>query len=294
MADDTGAVTETRYEQDGQTFVCLERGPSDGPPVVLQHGFPDRPAHWDPVATRLASLGYRVIAPWLRGYHADTVVPGRAYAVDVLGDDLVRLLAAACDRPAVAVGHDWGAMAVWAAANLAPARLAAIVPVAIPHARALPPTPGTAWAVRHFLALRLPTAEATVRRADFAYLDTLLHRFAPNWTGAEPAALLADAKALLADPERLTAVLAYYRGFSPPPPRASTDRVPVPGLVVAGALDLGGRAEAFRRSADVGFAKGTPARAHVIADVGHWPHREAEDEFLAVLQGFLAEVLPVA
>src|SRR5476651_2437124 len=45
-----------------------ESGPADGIPVILLHGFPDDPRTWDGVAAPLAASGWRVLAPWLRGY----------------------------------------------------------------------------------------------------------------------------------------------------------------------------------------------------------------------------------
>ena len=62
---------------DGQTFVLRERG--SGPLVVMFHGFPDTPYGWTTIASAVAAAGYRVVTPWLRGYHPDTLVPGRGY-----------------------------------------------------------------------------------------------------------------------------------------------------------------------------------------------------------------------
>ena len=45
-----------------------ERGDVQGFPVILLHGFPDDVRAWDDVAAPLASKGYRVIVPYLRGY----------------------------------------------------------------------------------------------------------------------------------------------------------------------------------------------------------------------------------
>ena len=45
-----------------------ESGPTDGPPVVLLHGFPDDVRAYDGVAPPLAAAGWRVLVPYLRGY----------------------------------------------------------------------------------------------------------------------------------------------------------------------------------------------------------------------------------
>src|SRR6185369_17019969 len=45
-----------------------EAGPADGPVVILLHGWPYDIYAFVDVAPLLASAGFRVIAPWLRGY----------------------------------------------------------------------------------------------------------------------------------------------------------------------------------------------------------------------------------
>ena len=45
-----------------------EAGPADGPPVLLLHGWPYDIHSFVDVTPRLASAGYRVIVPHLRGY----------------------------------------------------------------------------------------------------------------------------------------------------------------------------------------------------------------------------------
>ena len=45
-----------------------QSGPETGTPVILLHGFPDDVRTWDGVAPPLATAGFRVIVPWLRGY----------------------------------------------------------------------------------------------------------------------------------------------------------------------------------------------------------------------------------
>src|SRR5262245_43932644 len=69
-----------------------EAGPADGSPVILLHGWPYDIYSFVDVAPLLASAGFRVIVPWLRGYgatrflSADTPRNGQqgALAVDVI------------------------------------------------------------------------------------------------------------------------------------------------------------------------------------------------------------------
>src|SRR5688572_16928875 len=45
-----------------------EAGPADGPPVILLHGWPYDILSFVDVTPALASAGYRVLVPYLRGY----------------------------------------------------------------------------------------------------------------------------------------------------------------------------------------------------------------------------------
>ena len=267
---------------DGQTFVYADEG--SGPLVVLLHGFPDTPHGWERTAEALVDAGYRVVRPWLRGYHPDTIVEGRAYDMLTISSDPIRLLDAMGERDAVLGGHDWGSVMVFGAAALHPDRLRAVVPVALPHPSLLPRDPRTMWAARHFFVLRTPWAEPMLRRADFAYFERLYRRWAPKWHGPERDATLARSKAALADDRALSGALDYYRALSPDIPPALMRESSVPGLVIADTSDID--VAAFERSAAM---LGDRSEAVVFDGAGHWPHREHEEEFVARLLGFLQE-----
>lgn len=71
-------------------------------------------------------------------------------------------------------------------------------------------TPAALWAVRHFLALKLPWAARTCRRNDFAYFDRLYRRWAPGWSGPEREETMNRAKRALSSPATLAGAIAYY------------------------------------------------------------------------------------
>jgi pimeloyl-ACP methyl ester carboxylesterase len=269
----------SRASTQGQTFLFSDTG--DGPVVVLIHGFPDTPFGFQETARVLNDAGYRTIVAYLRGYHPDTIVAGRSYGGNEIGEDAIRLLDALGVERAVLVGHDWGASVVYRAAELAPERVRAICPVAIPHLRLLERTPALIWGGRHFITLRLPTGAWLARRSDFAYLDVLMRRWAPNWSGAERERTLADVKRAFADPRVLDGALSYYRDVSP---GAGLGHIPVPGLVVGGTTDIVGE-ESFRRTPEF-FDE--PCEVLIAPGAGHWPHREAPDLFHEHLLAFLA------
>ena len=269
--------------EDGQVFVFAESG--EGPLVLLMHGFPDTPHGWERIAAAVAESGRRAVRPWLRGYHPETIVPGRPYDLVTLGRDPLALLDALGDREAVLVGHDWGAVLAYSAAAQAPERVRAIVPIAFPHPADLPRNPATLWDARHFVGLNMPLAERRVRRSNFVYLDRVYRRWAPAWSGPERDASLAAAKRALSDSRTLEAAVGYYRAVRLRPPPQLRRRPAVPGLVVAGTTDLD---PSVYRSTAAGLGPGSDS---LIAEgAGHWPHREQEDAFIARLLAFLNDL----
>src|SRR5499433_2059347 len=89
-----------------------EAGPANGPVVILLHGWPYDIYSFVDVAPLLASAGYRVIIPYLRGYgttrflSSDTVRNGQQAVVAV---DIIALMDALKIEKAVVAGYDWGA-----------------------------------------------------------------------------------------------------------------------------------------------------------------------------------------
>jgi pimeloyl-ACP methyl ester carboxylesterase len=251
--------------------------------VVLIHGFPDTPMGWEDTRLALNAAGFRTIVPYLRGYHPETIVVGRSYGGKEIGQDAIRLLDALELERAVLVGHDWGASVVYRAAAMAPERVRAICPVAIPHLRLLERSLALVWGGRHFITLRLPSGPWLARRSDFAYLDVLMRRWAPNWSGSAREATLADVKRAFADPRVLEGAISYYRDVSS---GDGLGRISVPGLVVGGTTDIV-PAELFSRSGEFFDA---PCEVLIADGAGHWPHRERPEQFQERLLGFLADL----
>lgn len=104
-----------------------------GPPVILAHGFPETSYSWRHQIPALAEAGYRAVAPDGRGYgrssRPDAV---EDYDIEHLNDDLLGVLDDLGHEKGVFVGHDWGAIAVWALALRAPERVAGVVGMSVP------------------------------------------------------------------------------------------------------------------------------------------------------------------
>ncbi|MDZ5453643.1 alpha/beta hydrolase [Labrys sp. ZIDIC5] len=108
----------------------IEKGPADGVPVLLLHGFPYDVRAFDVVAERVAAKGMRCIIPYLRGYgptrfrSAETPRSGEQAA---LGADLLALMDALAIPEAVLGGYDWGGRAASIVAALWPRRVRGLV-----------------------------------------------------------------------------------------------------------------------------------------------------------------------
>jgi pimeloyl-ACP methyl ester carboxylesterase len=256
-------------------FTALAAGPADAPLALVLHGFPDAPPTFAPLLGALADRGYRVVAPWLRGY-APSPLAG-PYDVDRLADDVL----AWADRlsptqPVALVGHDWGAAVTYVACARAPARFTAAVTLAVPHpavfVRSLARRRQLArsW---YMLAFQVPGVERLAAARDFALIDRLWADWSPGFT--LPAELRAALHATLRT--SWPAPLLYYRALTRPPGAALArlrrrDRIAVPTLYLHGARDgcigpeVGVGAERF-------FTAGY--RREVVPDVGHFVAAEA-------------------
>src|SRR6266403_2842368 len=102
-----------------------EAGPANGPPVILLHGWPYDIYSFVDVAPLLASAGYRVIVPYLRGYgttrflSAETARNGQQSVIAV---DIIALMDALKIEKATLAGFDWGARTANIIAALWPER----------------------------------------------------------------------------------------------------------------------------------------------------------------------------
>ena len=88
-------------------------GPQDGPPVVLQHGWPQHWYEWRHLIGPLAEAGYRVLAPDFRGFGWSEYPPDEDFRKETLVDDLIALCDVLGHRRISLVGHDWGGWVGW-------------------------------------------------------------------------------------------------------------------------------------------------------------------------------------
>ena len=89
-----------------------EAGPTDGPAVILLHGWPYDIHSYVDVAPLLASVGYRVIVPYLRGYGTTRFLSSETFRnaqQSVVALDVIALMDALKIKKATVGGFDWGA-----------------------------------------------------------------------------------------------------------------------------------------------------------------------------------------
>ncbi|WP_414474797.1 alpha/beta fold hydrolase [Microvirga sp. M2] len=109
-----------------------EVGPADGPVALLLHGWPYDIHSYVDVTPALASAGYRVIVPYLRGYGSTQFLSGETFRSgqpSVLAVDLIALMDALRVEKATLAGFDWGARTANIVAALWPERCKAMVSV---------------------------------------------------------------------------------------------------------------------------------------------------------------------
>ena len=128
------AVTEHLLETPRHTTFYLACGAADAPPIIFVHGWPELSLSWRHQLPCFASLGFRAIAPDMRGYGRSSVYRRHEdYALEHAVADMLELLASLGREQAVWVGHDWGAPVVWSLASHHPERCIAVANLCVPY-----------------------------------------------------------------------------------------------------------------------------------------------------------------
>lgn len=128
------AFAERVAETERHRTFYLECGPPDGPLLIFVHGWPALAISWRAQLAHFAQLGYRCVAPDMRGYGGSSAPPRREdYALEAIVADLRELLAALGAENAVWIGHDWGGPAVWEVARHHPAACRGVASACVPY-----------------------------------------------------------------------------------------------------------------------------------------------------------------
>jgi pimeloyl-ACP methyl ester carboxylesterase len=274
-----------------------EKGPADGPVVMLLHGFPYDIHSYVDVAPGLAARGCRVIVPYLRGYGEtrfhDPATP-RSGEQAAIGADLIALMDALSVKRAVFAGYDWGGRAACVAAALWPDRCIGLVSVngylIQDIARAmvpLKPEREAAYWYQYYFQIDRGRAGLAANRRGIAAI--LWRQWSPNWRFDE--ACFERTAAAHDNPDYVDIVIHSYRhryGLADGDPEyadiqrrlAALPAVTVPAITLDG--DGDGVAPATDGTAQA--AKFTGRRIHrVIPRAGHNLPQEAPEAFAAAV-----------
>lgn len=300
-------VAERTLQRGALRFTALEAG--DGPLVLCLHGFPDRPETFRPQMEALATAGYRVVAPTMRGYEPGSQPPEGSYHLTALARDVlawIEQLAEPDDGGAArahVVGHDWGAPVGHVAGAMAPERVASLTAMAVPPltrlGRMLRKRPGAVLRADYMLLFQLPgLAERLLLARDGRLARALWRRWSPGW---EPPPEELDAVvAMLRRPGVARAALGYYRALADVRSEAGRRSwallrapVEVPTLLLYGERDGGMDPGLYRVGVEpADFPAGVELDR--IAGAGHFLHRERPEAVGARLLRWLSSTAPSA
>jgi pimeloyl-ACP methyl ester carboxylesterase len=290
MSESGLEVVSDAFTVGGHAFRARMAGPTDGPVVLLLHGFPQTSRCWSAQLVALADAGYRAVAVDQRGYS-----PGArpddpaAYAMPHLVDDVLGMLDAVGGGPVHLVGHDFGGSVAWTVAGHHPDVVRTLAIASTPHPRA-------------FMRAYQAGADAG-RSSDQNQRSGYMRVFRETPRGELEAQLLADGGAGLrrvfaglpeaavdahvrdlAEPGLLVAAVDWYRAMSA---KASAAVPPceIPTLYVWSDRDPAiGRDAAV---ATAGHVTG-PYRFEVLEGVGHWIPELAAERFTNLLLDHLS------
>jgi len=275
-------------------FVAYELG--NGPLLLCLHGFPDHARSFRHQMEPFAKAGYRVVAPYMRGYAPTGFAPDGNYQSASLSRDIVALIEALGAERAVVFGHDWGAIAAYGAALAAPQRIEKLITAAVPYGigfitafmsnyRQL----RRSWYIYFFQS---PQAEPAVAAEDFEFVRNLWLDWSPGWKFPEDE--MDALRATFREPGVLEAAIAYYRCMLDPArqdPALAAEQgmqhlmpIAVPTLYLHGANDgcLGAELVA---GMDAMFPAGL--RTVVVEGAGHFLHAERPDAVNEAVLEFL-------
>jgi pimeloyl-ACP methyl ester carboxylesterase len=127
-------VTEHVAKTERHTTFYLACGAQDAPLIIFVHGWPELSVSWRHQLPCFADLGFRAIAPDMRGYGRSSVYQRHEdYALEHAVRDMLELLHALGREKAVWVGHDWGSPVVWSLASHHPDSCFGVANLCVPY-----------------------------------------------------------------------------------------------------------------------------------------------------------------
>jgi len=287
-------IRERTVEANGLRFRVLEAGPEDSDRLALcLHGFPECAFSWRAQMPVLARLGYRVMAPDLRGYGGTDRPRGvAAYALEHLLADVAGLIDASGARRVTLVAHDWGGVIAWYFAMRRLRPLERLVVMNLPHPACMQRVLASGWKQRlrswYALFFQIPWLPEKLMGArggkaigdGFRNMAVDKSRF--------PDDVLAVYRASALQPGALTAMINYYRalvrgGGARRQERLGHPKIDVPTLLLWGEQDL---------ALTIETTYGTEAyvsdlTVRYLPHASHWVQQDAPEDVNAILEAWL-------
>ena len=282
-------ITTRFVTANGLRFAIDEAGSGDDVALCL-HGFPESRRSWRHQLGPLAELGWRAVAPDMRGY-GDSERPREveAYRMRHLVDDAAALFDVLGARRRLLVGHDWGAAVAWAFAIRRARPLDGMVIMNVPHPDVFRGVLSRSWAQRrrswYMLFFQLPKLpEFLLTAGDARAVERAFTGMAID-KSAFPPEVLRHYRDNARKPGAMTAMIDYYRANATDfaRPAEPTPMIDVPTLMIWGEED-----KALGLELTEGYA---PLVADFTLErlprVSHWVQQEAPDAVNARLERWL-------
>ncbi|MGL4543763.1 MAG: alpha/beta fold hydrolase [Polymorphobacter sp.] len=127
-------IREMALKSQHHTSFYLDCGPESGVPMIFVHGWPELSISWRHQLPVFAGLGFRAVAPDMRGYgRSSHYARHDDFTLEAIVADMIELLDALGAQKAIWVGHDWGSPVVWAIAQQHPGRCHGIASLCAPY-----------------------------------------------------------------------------------------------------------------------------------------------------------------
>jgi pimeloyl-ACP methyl ester carboxylesterase len=130
----TFPITEHTVKTARHTTGYLACGAETAPLLIFIHGWPELSRSWRHQLPVFADLGFRCVAPDMRGYgRSSTYTRHEDFAQAEIVQDMVELLASLGRDKAVWIGHDWGSPVVWNIAAHHPDKVVGVASLCVPY-----------------------------------------------------------------------------------------------------------------------------------------------------------------
>jgi pimeloyl-ACP methyl ester carboxylesterase len=130
----TFTITEHTVKTPRHTTGYLACGAEAAPLLVFIHGWPELSRSWRHQLPVFADLGFRCVAPDMRGYgRSSTYARYEDFAQEQIVQDMIELLASLGRDKAVWIGHDWGSPVVWNMAAHHPEKTVGVASLCVPY-----------------------------------------------------------------------------------------------------------------------------------------------------------------